>query len=121
MVHERRHRLLFGRRPRGNYTVTFTDALTPRRATGHPPARQFRIDVILVPKAPVLVSTALTGDPAPDAVVQAVGTIGDPRRARLVSVAWTQEPAVWRVQIANGRSETARTSRFLVTPSTRTS
>jgi len=53
------------------------------------------------------VSTALTGDPAPDAVVQAVGTIEILDGSSLVSVAWTQEPGGVAVQIANADQETA--------------
>lgn len=91
-----------------SYTVTFTEDSykqlkdQPADTTGGPVV----LNVSLEPKAPVLVSAALTGDPLPGAVVQAIGTIEILDGSSLTSVAWTQKPGGVAVQIASPNQQT---------------
>jgi hypothetical protein len=95
--------------PADTYTVTFTEnSYTTQNQPGVVvSAAPVVLDVILVPKAPVLVSADLTGDAAPDAVVQATGTIEILDGSTLTSVAWTQEPGGVAVLIADADQQTA--------------
>ncbi len=93
--------------PANTYTVAFTeDSYTTQNQPATLVGLPVVLDVSLVPKAPVLVSVALTGDPVPGAVVQAVGTIEILDGSSLTSVAWTQEPGGAAVQIASADQET---------------
>jgi len=93
--------------PPNIYTVKFTNgSYTTQNQPANTAGGPVVLNVSLVPKAPVLVSTALIGDPVPDAVVQAVGTIEILNGSTLTSVAWTQKPGGVAVEIADPDLET---------------
>jgi hypothetical protein len=94
--------------PADTYTVTFTeDSYTTQIQPGKVvSATPVVLDVSLVPRAPVLVSGELTGDPLPDAVVQATGSIEILDDSSVVSVTWTQQPGGVTVLIADADQQT---------------
>ena len=81
--------------PVGVYTLTFqaTNFASQVASASVTAAQAIVRDVALVPTAPVVVSVAVTGDPAPGAALTATGTVVPLDGSTVTGVAWTSDSA----------------------------